>query len=143
MDIQRLRRDIEILLAMKKQGAIRDVDWNVDGIDDWIIIYGAAKLPKHKFNYPDFNLKLPIPANLYEPTGNGRFHFYRTIFIDSSLRKRERNKWKPIARQHLNGDKKQAGLGWAFLCVHPNNVGKDTDIRSLAPIIQRFILEGR
>lgn len=143
MDFIRLRKDLKILTNLKKQGVIRDVDWRIDGIYDFLSIFGAGKLPPEKFNLPDFNIKLPIPANLYDPKGDRKFYFYRTIFIDAKLRRRVGTKWVPIARQLPNMNKREAGKGWAFLCVYPHDVREDTDIRALLPLVQRWILEGR
>jgi len=137
MDIRRLRRDLEILLELEKQGAIRGVDWNLDGVDDWIIIYGAFKLP-NDFNLPDVNIKLPIPEDLYEFRG-GKFQFYTTVFIDSKLRRRSKNgRWRKINRQiDTLGEMEK---GWSFLCVIPRPVVEDVDVRSVFPIVQRWLI---
>jgi len=140
MDVIRLRKDVQIVVDLDKQGAIRGADWSVDGKDNWIIMYGGAKLPPGKFNFPDVNIKLPIPANLYDPMGGGKFHFYRTIFIDSRLRRNVGGKLRPIARQMPNMNATEAGKGWSFLCVYPHAVREEADIRALIPIVQRWIM---
>lgn len=138
MDVVRVRRDIEICLALKKQGAIRDVDWNLERVDNWITIFGAFKLPAGEFNFPDGNIKLPIPANLYDQKRDGKFQFYRDIFIDEKLRRIVGGRELPIERQFPYGNSKKNG--WAYLCVKPLDVGPEIDIRSVLPIVQRWII---
>jgi len=140
MDNNKLGNDIQILQSLKGQGAIKDVDWNIDGVDNWIIIYGAAKLPERRFSYSDFNLKLPIPADLYEPKGGGKYGYYGYLLIDSDLRVKVGNEWRPIARQFPDMNSKEAAKGWSFLCLYPHDVDEGTDIRALIPIVQEWII---
>jgi len=141
MDQRRLVKDLRILRDLKLQRVIGDYDYNVDGKDNWIIIYGIP-LPKDKFNYPDFNMKLPIPENLYEADGDGRFQFYSTIFIDAALRRKSQHGYEHIARQIPRDDGEQK-KGWSFLCVIPHSIGPEGDIRSVLPIIQSWIITDR
>lgn len=140
MEIDKLARDLKILLDLKRKGAIRDVDWNLDGLDNWIIIFGAAKLPPGEFNLPDMNIKLPVPANLYEPSSRDRYHFYSTIFIDSKLRRKSRRSWEPIARQFPDMYPEEKGKGWSFLCVFPADCHESTDVRSILPVAANWII---
>ena len=140
MDIDRVKQDLEILLALKRQGAIKDVDWNIDGKDNWIIVYGAFPIPREGFNLPDVNIKLVIPGNLYEPVSKERYHFYDTIFIDSKLRRKDRNGWEPIARQMAKMYPKEEAKGWNYLCVFAKYCRENTDVKAVLPIIQRFII---
>ena len=144
MDIRRVQEDLRILQDLKLQGAIRDIDWNPNLDDPWIIIFGAFQLPPKRFNLPDCNLKVPLPSRLYEPVRGqeNRFHFYHTIFMDARLRERALGRWKPIRRQFLY-QKQEAEKGWAFLCVYPKPVGTDADIRTLLPVVQRFLFHPR
>jgi len=140
MDIVRVRRDIEICLALKKQGAIRDMDWNLEGMDNWLAIYGAFKLPAGEFNFPDGNIKLPIPANLYDQKRDGKFQFYKDIYIDEKLRRIVKGREHHIERMIPNHDNREKGKGWSYLCIIPLDVGAETDIRSLLPIVQGWII---
>ena len=140
MDITRLQKDINILISLKRQGVIRDVDWSIGSADEWITIFGAFPLPAGEFSYPDVNLKLPIPADLYEPSSRNKFHYYGTIFVDRRLRRKVGRKWAPIARQYPGENRKEARRGWSFLCIFPRDVREGTDIRAILPIVQRFIL---
>lgn len=145
MDIRRVRRDLEILTGLKRAGAIRGVDWSPEPADPWIIVLGAFKLPAGRFNLPDCNLKLPLPVNLYDrlPGRPERHAFYSAIFLDETLRQRgPRGGWEPLRRQFAP-DGRHAGKGWAFLCVYPQAVGADADIRALFPVIQRFLFNPR
>jgi len=140
MYMDKLRWDLELLLALKRQGVIRDFDYSVNGIDNWVAIFGAFPLPADKFSYPDANIKLPIPDDLYEPSSNGKLHWYGVIFIDAKLRRRAGKKWMPIARQLPHMNERESKKGWSFLCVIPHDASEYTDIRAILPIIQDFIL---
>lgn len=145
MDVRRVRKDLEILRALERDGMVRGVDWSPDPRDPWIIVFGAFKLPAGRFNLPDCNLKLPLPINLYDRVpGRAEKHaFYSAIFIDEKLRRGGAGEhWEPIRRQFA-ADRAQAGKGWAFLCVYPAPVGPDADIRALFPVVQRFLFNPR
>jgi hypothetical protein len=145
MNVERVRRDLRILTDLVRQGEIRGVDWSPDPRDPWIIVLGAFRLPAGRFNLPDCNLKLPLPANLYDrlPGPRERYAFYSPIFIDERLRRRgPGGGWEPIPRQY-RPEGAEAGKGWAFLCVQPGAVGQETDIRAVFPIVQRFLFNPR
>ncbi len=140
MNIDRLRWDLKLLEALKRQGVIRDYDYSVKGVAKWLNIFGAFQLPLGKFNYPDVNLKLPIPDNIYEPSSKGRFHFYDVILIDSKLRIRGRNGWEHIQRQIKNMYPEEEKKQWSLLCVIPHDAFEDTDLRSIIALTQDFVL---
>ena len=145
MNVSRVRRDLSILLELRHGGEIRGVDWSPDARDPWIIVHGAFQLPPDRFNLPNCNLKLPLPANVYDrlPGFRERYAFYSAIFIDDRLRRRgPGGGWEPIPRQY-RPDGAEAGKGWAFLCVQPGAVGQETDIRAVFPIVQRFMFNPR
>lgn len=143
MDKHRLLRDLKIPAALKSQGVIRDYDYNIDGRDDWIAIFGAFPVPAGRFNYPDVNIKLPIPANLYDPSSKDRFYFYDVIFIDSKLRvKGKHGGWEPVPRQILRMYPDEERKGWSLLCVIPHDAWADTDLRSVIALAQAFLLGG-
>ncbi len=143
MNTARVRQDLRTLQDLGRQGEIRGVDWSPNPHDPWIVIFGAFRLPAERFNFPDCNLKLPLPISLYDPVPGGRYTFYSTIFIDEKLRERAPSgAWQRLRRQFVyNGN--EAGKGWAFLCVYPHAVGRDTDIRALFPVVQRFLFNPR
>ena len=141
MDITRLRNDLRLLTKYKQLGLIRDVDWNIDGLDNWITIFGALKLPQEIFNLTELNIKLPVPASLYEPTSKGRYSFYNVILVDSKIRTRTQNGWETIARQFNHMYPDEVRRGWNFLCVLPHDVRKENDIRSIFPLLQLWSLE--
>ena len=142
MFTKRLKKDLsEILPSLKRDKAIRDYDFNIDGLDDWIILYGIP-LPPGKFNYPDFNMKLPIPAMLYQPSGNGRYHFYSTIFIDEGLRRKTLTGYKPIDRQIHGMYPEEKKKSWSYLCIIPQDVGPNETLASVVAVAQRWIITG-
>src|SRR5437899_876045 len=114
MDLGRIRRDLNLLVELRRQGEIRGVDWSPDPRDPWIIVLGAFRLPAGRFNLPDCNLKLPLPANLYDRVAGLRdtYAFYSAIFIDDRLRRRSADgRWDPIPRQY-RPDGAETGKGW-------------------------------
>ena len=142
MDVRRLRNDLRILIELQRKGLITGVDWKIDGgLDNWIIIYGAMKLPQDIFNLEELNIKLPVSMSLYEPTSRGRFSFYNVILVDSKLRRKTRNGWDPIARQFGNMYPDEARRGWNFVCIYPRDCRGETDVRAIFGLIQKWAID--
>ena len=71
------------------------------------------------------HVKIEAPTSLYEPTGDGRLHFYRNVWVAPSLLlfDHRSGQWYPMPRLHGPDCK-----GWAYLCIHPDPVPSDRNI---------------
>jgi hypothetical protein len=145
MNEAKLKYDLgTVLPGLQQQGAIRGYDYSLDMRDPWVIIKGAFRLPKERFNLPDCNVKLPIPYKLYEQAGPNRLNYYDLIFIDESLRMRgPGGAWVMIPRQIPSMYTHETAKGWSFLCVYPKPIRPETDIRAVFPIVQKFLFRPR
>lgn len=142
MDIQRVNRDL-ILLS---RGEYRQASWTLDalGFPNFIRVFGAFQLDPRRFNLQDCNLLIPIPSNLYERAGSGKFHFYEFVYVDKSLRIRKWPLgWRAIKRGHPENlhheDEIPSHSGWQWICVMHPTCKADDNILTLIASIQTFL----
>lgn len=81
--------------------------------------------------------KIEAPPNLYDSVGNSHYAFYRNIWIvpDLEIWDRNRRRWAPVPRLFRGSED-----GFAFLCIHPGNVGEHDNILSFLRILDLHLL---
>ncbi len=143
MDIPRLNRDLLLI----KHGNFRKATWtfNKQEIPNFIVLQGAFALDQHKFNLPDLNMLVPVAPNLYDPAGDGIFHFYRFVYVDGSLmiRDRQTGEYRRIYRGYGHNlyhfDKIPFFSGWQWICVMHPTCGNSETILDLLASVQTFL----
>ncbi len=144
MNIDRLNQD---LILLKYEASFRKVSWTMDsnGYPSFILIYGAFPLDQPRFNQLDVNVLVPVPLNLYDPTGDGEFFFYKYIYVDDSLRIQDANtgQYRRIYRGYTENlyqkDKVPPQGGWQWLCVMTEKCGEKENILDLLSSTKVFL----
>jgi hypothetical protein len=143
MNIARVNRDLLLI----GHGNFRKATWTFDkhGIPNFIVLYGAFVLDQNKFNLPDLNILIPVAPNLYDPAGDGVFHFYRFVYVDDSLmiRDQQTGQFRRIYRGYNHNlykrDKIPSRSGWQWICVMHPTCGGNEAILDLLASVQTFL----
>jgi hypothetical protein len=124
MDFARHNLDLRILgspeeLTRPRFGHVppwRAVDWKPTRYGGNIIYIRQMVLPPI-CSRSRTDVKIEAPPNLYEPAGNGRYHFYRNMWIAPGINvwDARRRCWDKLPRLFSDvGDD-----GFAYICIHP------------------------
>ena len=143
MDIHRTKRDLSILKAIQFKGATWT--FNTLGYPDFIKAEGVFDLNPDEFSLRNLNILVPVPSNLYDPAGDNRFYFYQYVYIDDSLRIRDRGtgKWRSIRRSHASNihtaETSAPFRGWQWICVMHPTCGPRENILDLFASVQTYL----
>ncbi|MCA9442782.1 MAG: hypothetical protein KC964_18405 [Candidatus Omnitrophica bacterium] len=142
MDDPRVNLDLILI----QQGYHEDGTWTWDefGHPNFIKIRGAFKLTEGRFNLDYCNLLSPVPTNIYDLAGNGRFHFYKYVYVDEALRIRSNFLgWRRINRGYDHNlhayDNLPMENGWQWICYENRFCGAKDNILSLIYSVQGFL----
>ncbi|MCA9438063.1 MAG: hypothetical protein KC978_19920 [Candidatus Omnitrophica bacterium] len=143
MNSTRTQKDLVLL----KNGSFRLATWTFDpfGRPDLFKIFGAFRLNPARFNLSDLNLLVPVPSNLYDEDGRGKFHFYQYVYIDEALRIRNAPNapYRSISRGHRTNPYARAGFpnmrGWQWICVMHPTCGPNENILDLIASVQSYL----
>ncbi len=138
MNNHRLNQDLKLLIALydnTKRGQ-KNVRWNKSKIE-----IDHVPMPRHIVPLRDqerrtCSLSIPIPVNLYDPAGNGQYHYYNNIMVEKGLRWRRDGRLVDIPR--MTRYEKQ-GERFTWVCLHLNLCGPNTNIETLIREFQRFL----
>jgi len=133
MNVPKLNQDLKILLALFSQDK---VTWRTDA-GDMFVILKELRLPEN-IRPAVTAIKIPIPANLYDPAGRDQFHYYQNVFVDPGLKVRYPNgSWGQIPRHHDAPLRSNNDDGWRFLCLYPKGqVNGRTNISYFVRLVQ-------
>lgn len=83
------------------------------------------------------HLKIEGRNNLYDPIGNGRYYFYRNIWLADRVKVRRpgTRTYGDLPRVFSDPDHD----GWHFWCVHPGDVGVRENVLSFLRIVDLFV----
>ncbi len=132
MNVNRHNDDLRMLTSPEEMERSRfglapawtAVDWNPTAHGGNFIYLRNLVLPPN-CSRRRTDVKIEAPPHIYEPAGDGRYHFYRNIWVAPGL-----EVWDPHRRRWARFPRlfDQAGEdGFAFLCIHPMQCsGKET-----------------
>lgn len=133
IDWPRFTKDLEILKAEKLSRRFGQVpftryEWGHTGSGGGILIIRDLILPPGRCLPERTHLRLEMPPNLYRSLGNGRYAFYRNLWVTPDLQILDtRNRSWTRAPRLLN----KTENGWGYLCVHPGDAGEQDNILSV------------
>ena len=117
MNIPRYNQDLTLL---KEFFGVSNVTWSNKRDDQFVVIRNLALPNNVRPNVT--GLRIVVPPNLYEPAGNGQYHFFSTLYVDPALEVRRPNgSWGPVPRHH-DAPIRETDDGWRFLCLHPPKI---------------------
>ena len=142
MDNQRLNQDLILL----KNGPYKNATWTFDAFKrpKFLKIFGAFKLDEQQFSLPYCNLLIPVPTNIYDPAGGGRFHFYQYVYVDEGLKvRRNLGGWRNLNRGYDHNLYAQDDLpqeaGWQWICYKNRLCGPRETVEGLLYSVQVFL----
>lgn len=132
MNVTRFNQDLKLLQAFQGR---ENVTWSTNPHDLYIVIKNLRLPDNIRPNIT--SVKIPVPANMYDPAGSGRFHYYRNVYVDPGLQVLHPNgHWGPVPRHHdlpVTGN----DMGWRFLCLYPSGtVGSKQNIMEFVRLLQ-------
>lgn len=118
MNIPRYNQDLKLLQEFFGQS---NVTWSNKPNDQHVTIRNLALPANVRPNVT--GLRILVPSNLYEPAGNGKYHFFIDLYVDPALQVRHADgSWGPVPRHH-DAPIRSSDDGWRFLCLHPTKSG--------------------
>lgn len=142
MNQSRLNQDLRLLIGLYEfpNGGEKNVRWNRERIQ-----IGRVPIPRHIVHPREPNrrfcrLSIPIPANLYEPAGGGKFHYYPNLMVEAGLRWLVNGRLLEVPRMTRY---EQPGAPFTWVCLHMNKCGPRTTIESLVRAFQCFLANPR
>ena len=142
MNYQLHNKDLRILQAEAgrprhgRRPAWARVDWKPTAAGGNMVYLRQVSLPR-TCSVERTDVKIEAPPNLYEPAGGGLLHFYYNVFITPGIQLYDRRTRRWIAMPRLHG---RDADGFAFLCIHPKQVGAGKNVLDLVRALDLFLL---
>lgn len=142
MNVRLANQDLTILQAEARRPRFGQspgwshVSWEANSSGGHVIFLRQFSLPG-TCSVRRTDLRIEAPANLYEPAQPGRLHFYRNLWITPGIRLHDRRNgaWLPMPRLHTADSR-----GWAYLCIHPDDVAPGTNILAFLRTLDIYLL---